>query len=149
MTMRLISIVMSGLFGTRASVLSDLNLLLQIALLVILLAGFRSGKKKTGSSLKFHGRLMTVLVALNAVSLLLVMGPSLFLNWGAAVNEASAIGFPLTLVHHSIGLVAQVLGVVLVFRTFGSVRTWMRITFMLWLIALVTGIGFYIRYFVA
>lgn len=147
MTMKLISIVMSGLFGTSASVLSDLNLLLQVALLVILLAGFRFGKKKTGSSLKMHGRLMTVLVALNGLSILLVMGPSFFLNLSAVVEEISVLGFPLTFVHHLVGLTGEILGAVLVFKKFGKVRTWMRMTFVLWLIALLSGIGFYVRYY--
>ncbi len=138
---------MSGLFGTSASVSSDLNLILQIVLLALLLAGFILGKRKTGNSLKLHGRLMTVLVALNALSILLIMGPSLFTNLGTAVEEVSTVGFPLTLLHHSIGLIAEVLGVVLVFRKFGKVRSWMRITFTLWFIALLSGIGFYIVYY--
>ena len=141
--------VMSGVFGTRASVISDLNLILQILLLIILLVGFRLGKRKTGSSLRTHGRLMTVLAVLNGLSILLVMGPSLFTSFGAAVEEVSVIGFPLTLLHHSIGLIAEILGVVLVFRKFGKVRTWMRITFMLWLVALLFGIGFYVVYYLA
>jgi len=92
---------------------------------------------------------MTVLAVLNGLSILLVMGPSLFTSFGAAVEEVSVIGFPLTLLHHSIGLIAEILGVVLVFRKFGKVRTWMRITFMLWLVALLFGIGFYVVYYLA
>ena len=143
---RFISIVMSGLFGTNASILADFNLLLQILLLIILLFGYLLGKKKTADSLKAHGRIMTVLVALNALSILLVMGPSFFLNLEAVAGEASAMGFPLTLVHHSVGLIAEILGAVLVFKKFGTVRMWMRLTFALWLISLVLGIGFYVRY---
>jgi len=143
-----ISVVMSGVFGTRASILSDLNLMLHILLLVILLVGFRLGKKKTAVGLKMHGRLMAVLVALNGLSILLVMGPSLFLNFGAAAEEALVIGFPLTLFHHTIGLIAEILGVVLVFRKFGKVRTWMRITFTCWFVAMLFGIGFYVMYYV-
>jgi len=52
------------------------------------------------------------------------------------------------LVHHLVGLVAEILGAVLVFKKFGKVRTWMKITFVLWLIALLSGIGFYVRYYV-
>ena len=143
-----ITVVMSGVFGTKASVVSDLNLVLHIVLLVILIVGFRLGKKKTGGALKVHGRLMTVLVALNGLSILLVMGPSLFLNFGAAVEEAFNIGFPLTLLHHSLGLVAEILGLVLVFRKFGRVRTWMQVTLTCWLVALLFGIGFYLMYYV-
>lgn len=142
-----ISVFMPGLFGTNASVSSDLNLILQIVLLVLLLAGFILGKRKTGNSLKLHGRLMTVLVALNALAILLIMGPSLFTNFGAAVGEISTIGFPLTWLHHSIGLVAEILGAVLVFKKFGNVRRWMRTTLFLWFVALLFGIGFYVVYY--
>jgi uncharacterized membrane protein YozB (DUF420 family) len=145
---RFISVVMPGLFGTNASILADLNLLLQILLLVILFSGFMLGKKKTADSLKAHGRVMTVLLALNALSILLVMGPSFFLKLEAVASEISVIGFPLSLVHHSVGLIAEILGAVLVFRKFGNVRMWMRLTFTLWLVALVLGIGFYVRYYV-
>jgi len=139
---------MSGLFGTRASLLSDASLLLQIILLVILFVGFRLGKKKTASSLDMHGWLMKLLVALNTLSILFVMGPSFFLNFSAVVEEIFFIGFPLTLIHHAIGLVAEILGIILVFRKFGKVRSWMRITFTLWLVSLLLGLGFYVRYYV-
>jgi len=46
---------------------------------MILLAGYFSGKK-TSDSLKRHGRFMTILVALNALSIMLVMGSSFFLT---------------------------------------------------------------------
>ena len=143
-----ILVAMAGLLGTGASVFSDLNLILHVVLLALLLVGFILGRKKTGSSLKLHGRLMTVLVALNALSILLIMGPSLIIYFGAAVGEILVIRFPLTLFHHAIGLIAEVLGAVLVFKKFGNVRRWMRTTFILWLVALLSGIGFYIVYYV-
>jgi uncharacterized membrane protein YozB (DUF420 family) len=140
---------MSSAFGTKASVSADLNLLLHVFLLVVLLVGLRLGKNKTGGSLKMHGRLMTVLVVLNGLSILLVMGPSLFTNLGAAAGEIFVISFPLTLFHHSIGLVAEILGATLIFKKFGKVRFWMRVTFFLWLGSLLFGIGFYVVYYVA
>jgi uncharacterized membrane protein YozB (DUF420 family) len=138
---------MTGLLGTKASISSDLNLLLQIFLLIVLLAGLRLGKKKTGSSLKMHGRLMFLLVALNGLSIIFVMGPSLLFNLGAVVSEVSG-GFPLTLFHHSIGLIAEILGIVLVFKKFGNVRYWMRIEFVIWFISLLLGISFYLIHYV-
>lgn len=140
-------VAMSGLLGTRAPVSSDLNLILQIALLALLLAGFVLGRRKTGSSLKLHGGLMRILVILNALSILLVMVPSLVVYFGAAVEEVFVVGFPLTLLHHSIGLIAELFGAVSAFRKFGNVRRWMRTTFILWLVALLFGIGFYVVYY--
>lgn len=139
---------MSGLFGTRAGLNADLDMLLQMIILVILLVGFRFGRTKTNTSLRTHGRIMRIVVVLNAGAILLVMGPSLVLNFGAALSEISALSFPLTLVHHTIGLVAEILGIVLAFRKFGNVRMWMRITLVLWLIALAYGLVFYFLYYV-
>lgn len=91
---------------------------------------------------------MTVLVALNALSIVLVMGPSFFLNLGVVLGEVFVIGFPLVLIHHLIGLSAEILGAVLVFKKFGKVRTWMRIVFALWFVAIVFGISVYVIYYV-
>jgi len=139
---------MSGLFGTGAGLNSDLNLLLQIIILVILLVGLKFGRTKTEVSLRTHRRIMRVVVALNTGAILLVMGPSLVLRFGDVLSETSVLGFPITLVHHTIGLVAEILGVILAFRKFGNVRLWMRITFVVWLIALAYGIVLYFVYYV-
>lgn len=67
---------MLGLLGTEASFASDLNLLLQIIILILLFVGVKFVKEKTQSSLKTHGRIMTIAVVLNAIGFILVMGPS-------------------------------------------------------------------------
>jgi len=139
---------MSGLLGTPAPIASDINLVLQIIIVAILLVGFKYGKTKTASSLKTHGRIMTVVVVLNAASILLVMGPAFVLYFGAVLAEPSVIGFPLTLAHHTSGIIAEILGAVLVFKKFGNVRMWMRLTLILWLVSWVLGVYFYLRYYV-
>lgn len=146
--MHFISVIMSGLFGASAPMTSDLNLLLQILIFVLLVVGTKFGRKKTKSSLQIHGRIMTVAVGLNAIAILLVMGPSLLLAFNFALEEPVVIGFPLTLVHHSFGLVAETLGAVLIFRKFGKVRMWMRLTLSLWIVAFALGVLFYLRYFI-
>jgi len=139
---------MPGLFGTRAEILPDLNLLLQIIILIILFVAVRVVRPRTQVSLQRHGRFMTIAVVLNAISILLVMGPSLAKNFDYALAEPSTIGFPLTLIHHSLGIIAEILGAVLIFKKFGNVRMWMRLTFILWLISWVLGIYFYLFYYV-
>jgi hypothetical protein len=138
---------MSGLLGTKAGLNSDLNLLLQIIILVILLVGFKFGKSKTVKSLKTHGRIMELVVLLNAASILLVMGPVFVTAFEAVLSEIST-GFPLTMVHHLLGLIAEILGIVFVFRKPRNVRLWMRVTFVVWLIALAFGLAFYAVYYV-
>ncbi|MFQ5836599.1 MAG: hypothetical protein ACE5HG_01975 [Candidatus Bathyarchaeia archaeon] len=139
---------MSGIFGTRASLISDLNLLLQLIVLVILIVGVKFGKEKTEKSLKTHGKVMTVMVVLNATGILLVMLPSFVTNLSAVLNEPSTIGFPLTSIHVFFGISSNSLGIVLIFKKFGNVRMWMRLTAALWLIAIISGISFYLKYYV-
>jgi len=138
---------MSGLLGTRASIVFDLNFLLQIVILVILLVGVKFGRKKTPSSLKMHGNIMTIAVTLNALLILLIMGPSFVVNFGAVLAEFSETGFPLTLLHHSFGIIAEIFGVILVFKKFGNIRMWMRFTATVWLVSLVLGIVFYVLHY--
>lgn len=136
------------MLGTRASFSSDLNLLLQLIILTLLLISIKFAKEKTQISLKRHGRIMIVAVILNTISVFLIMGPSFTTNFGAVLDERSTIGFPLTLIHHSFGLIAEVLGVILVFKKFGNVRMWMRLTMTVWLITFALGFIFYFQYYI-
>jgi len=139
---------MPGIFGTNAPLAADLSLLLQLIIFVILILGIRFGRKKTLDGLKTHGRIMTGTVALHTIGILLVMVPSLVMNFPALRNEPSTIGFPVTSIHVLLGVLAEGLGIVLIFRKLGNVRMWMRIEAMLWLIATIFGISFYLRYYV-
>jgi len=136
---------MSDLFGTRAPITSDIALVIQVVLLILLLAGLRLGKRKTANSLSKHGMLMKVMVLLNTGVLLLVMLPSFVIAFDFVLAEV-ATGVPLILVHHSLGLIAEVLGVTLIFRKFGDVRLWMRVTFSVWFVALLLGLTVYVVY---
>ena len=129
---------MSGLFGTRALVASDLNLLLQIIVLTIILIGIKFARTKTEKSLKKHGTLMTLAMILNLIGLATVMLPSFL----------SKIVSPLTPVHAFFGGISEILGITFVFKKFGNVRMWMRLTAIFWLIALTLGITVYLIYYV-
>ena len=139
---------MPGLFGTQASVASDLNLILQIIVFIILVVGFRLGRTKTNEGLKRHGTLMRSMVVLNLVGVLTVMIPSFVSAFDIVANEPSKIGFPLIFVHAALGVTAVSLGVVLSFRKFGNVRFWMRLTLSVWLTTLLLGFLIYVGYYV-
>ncbi|MFB0501701.1 MAG: hypothetical protein ACETVP_04460 [Candidatus Bathyarchaeia archaeon] len=122
--------------------------MLQLVILVILLVGVKFGKQKTAKSLKRHGTVMTIVVVLNAIGISLVMLPSFVTNLSAVVNEPSTVGFPLTSIHAFFGILAEGIGVTFVFKKFGNVRMLMRLTAAFWLIAILFGISFYLRYYV-
>jgi uncharacterized membrane protein YozB (DUF420 family) len=139
---------MQLLFGTLASDASDLSLILQIIVFIMLLVGFKLGRTKTKEGLKRHGILMRTMVVLGLVGILTVMVPSFVLTYDIVANEPAKIGFPLIFVHAALGATAISLGIALSFRKFGNVRNWMRLTLSLWLITLLLGFVIYVGYYV-
>jgi len=136
---------MSGIFGTRAELLSDLNLIFQIIILVTFLLGVRFAKEKKFNK---HETLMRAALILNGISILFVMLPFFRVNIYTFLDELSVLGFPLTFIHAFLGGLAEILGIVLILKKFGNFRVWMRLTFALWVIALILGMLFYFRYYV-
>ncbi len=137
---------MSGLFGTKAGITSDLNLLLQIVVIIILFVGVKYGKDKTQDSLKRHGRIMAIAVVLNAVGFLSVMGPSIFGYFSVPLGELSVFGIVSTSFHAVFGGMAEILGIAFVFnKKPKNIRLWMRLTSGFWVIAFVLGVSLYLQ----
>jgi len=137
---------MSGLLGTKAGIPSDLNLLLQIAVIIIVFVGVKYGKEKTQGSLKTHRRVMAVAVVLNAVGFLFVMGPSIVGYFSTPLGKLSTFGIVSTSLHAVFGGVAEILGIAFVFnKKPKNVRLWMRFSRWLWVIAFVLGVSLYLQ----
>lgn len=126
----------------------QINLVFQIVILAIISMSFAL---KRMHKYLLHGITMLIGVVFNTFSFLLVMGPSL-LNFREFIlaNTLNRISL-VTLAHSVLGGVAEILAVVLVASwhlqssTKGCVRKRkvMRITFILWVIALALGILLY------
>ena len=125
--------------------LAQINLGLQVFLVFLLLASFVL--KKRGRFF-LHGGSMLVAVILNAVSFVLVMGPSLR-DKRTLIADFPLSRLPMVIVVHAIlGSIAEILGiwVVVSWRLRSGTqhcarkRKLMRVTFVLWLIALLLGI---------
>jgi uncharacterized membrane protein YozB (DUF420 family) len=127
----------------------EINLVFQIVILAIIFVAFALKKMR---KYLLHGWMMLVGVVLNALSFVLIMVPS-FSNMrefilANALNRISLV----TLAHGVLGGIAEVLGVILIAywhlqsSTKNCVRRKkvMRITFGLWVIALLLGILLYI-----
>jgi len=137
---------MSGLLGTEASTASDLNLLLQIIVLIILLVGVKFGKEKTPSSFEKHGRIMTIAVVLNAIGFVSVMGPSFVNYFSTPIQKLSIIGILSTSLHALFGSIAEILGIAFVFnKKPKNIRLSMRLTMLFWVIAALLGIALYLQ----
>jgi uncharacterized membrane protein YozB (DUF420 family) len=141
-----------GFLGTTASNFADANLILQIVLVVLLIWGRTHAKSR---KYRNHGNFMAVAVGLNIISFLLVMGPSMALGWGIVVSEPTNPGVIISVIHAIGGGFALLSGVYLVASwrfadSFGPCmgkRTQMRATIGLWLLSTLTGIAFYIYYY--
>jgi uncharacterized membrane protein YozB (DUF420 family) len=132
-----------------ALIMVQINLALQIATMALLVVSIVLKRK---SKLFADGTAMLVAVILNTVSFLLIMGPSL-LNLEQFVVEQPLDRLSMVaLAHAAFGSVAEILGIWIVASWHLQASTQnctgkkklMRVTFLLWEIALILGVLFYV-----
>ena len=142
---------MSGLLGTAASSIVDMNLLLQVVIYILLVAGVVSAKR---GKFRRHGLLQGAAVLLGSMSLILVMGPSLLRNFSGIITTSFGLGSPLTLLHAIVGALSLVMGWISVLalrpcgkvrvkRGLGPVRRYMLLMFAVWTLSFILGITVY------
>jgi uncharacterized membrane protein YozB (DUF420 family) len=137
-----------GLFGNFAPVLADVNLILQIAMLVLLAVGWLVARNRR---FRNHGLLMVVAFVVHTIAIVTIMVPSLAASRGIFQIGLSTI----TLVigaHAIFGGLAEILGFYMVGRwvlnrlnikTCLGKKTQMRLTLAVWVIALTMGVYSY------
>jgi uncharacterized membrane protein YozB (DUF420 family) len=124
------------------------NLGLQVLTLVILLVGFMLKQRR---KYFLHGVLMLVAVIMNALSFFLIMGPSLFSMREFVADYTLDRLSIVTVVHVAFGATAEILAAAIVVlwhlqkSTQACVRRkrLMKVTLILWVLALLLGILFY------
>lgn len=139
----------SGILGTRATLVADVNLILQIVLLATLSIGaFQARRGRINS----HHNLMTTAVVFNAVAIIAVMNPSFFRALPYSLRNPGAPGPTVMWPHIALGALAELTGAYLVIRlkldperatNLGSLKWVMVITLLLWVLALMGGITVY------
>ena len=145
---------MTGIFGTGAVLQTDINLILQIVMFLIIVIGlFYKNKRK----FKIHGGIMGIAVILHILSFLLVMGPSLYENYDFFTTDTSELGVQTTWIHAVPGAIAMIMGIILVgawalrpsnIAACSRMKRLMDITTLLWLISLIFGITTYMVFYV-
>ncbi len=144
-----------GFLGTQATLVADINLILQIVILIVLMISTLQARKR---GLSAHRTLLAIAVMLNAVLIIAIMNPSFFRILPFALHNPGAPVPTLLWPHVSMGVVAELIGVYLVLSTnldWGSsprlqqrqrrVRTALRIMLLLWALALAIGLAVYFR----
>ena len=136
-----------GFLGNSASHIADANLIVQMATLLLLLAGVyfvRTGR------LKHHGRVMKSAIVIQFGALGIWMAPSLILNIGALSPLGTGPLF--TLLHILGGVLALTLAISAALHrsvVFTELRRTMWTTFIVWSLAAIFGIAFYIHYYLS
>ncbi len=138
-----------SILGTRAEMIHDLNLILQILIIIILFTGAYYTKRRVRYNI--HGRVMGSAVLLNAISILLVMAPRLLGSINFLASTMTQTPSQITVIHPAFGLVAEILGLatIVALRPCGSkmgtnIRCLMRVTFIIWSITFLIGLSVYI-----
>jgi len=143
-----------GFLGTGASTAADVNLLSQLVVVALLIAGrwMLSDKKRA----RLHGQLMVFAVVVTGVGIAIVMLPSLVFGFGAITSDPTIPGSLISIFHSIIGGAAWLYGAYLSL-IWGLKPTTvecykrksaMRLVFIAWLAAAVLGVGFYVYYYV-
>ena len=145
---------MTGIFGTGAVLQTDINLILQIVMFLIIVIGLVYKNKR---KFKKHGGIMGIAVILHVLSFLLVMGPSLYENYDFFTTATSDVGVQTTWIHAAPGAIAMIMGIILVgawtlrpsnIAACSRMKRIMDITVLLWLISLIFGITTYLVFYV-
>jgi uncharacterized membrane protein YozB (DUF420 family) len=127
---------------------SQVNLGLQVVILVLLLSSYLLKRRRR---FFLHGSLMLTAVVLNAVGLLLVMGPSLLSLSVDLFAGLSLVASVVVLIHAVLGSVVLILGIWIVgsWRLRSNVQPCVRkkhvmlVTMVLWITALLLGVYVY------
>jgi uncharacterized membrane protein YozB (DUF420 family) len=147
---------MRGFLGTWAGLRADLNLLVQIAMGVALLAGAWLARAKR---YRAHGACQSAVLILNLFLIASVMWPAfhqqVLPRIPARLNRAH---FAIATAHGALGVLAEIFGlyIALVAGTqlvpqlwrIERLKLWMRVELVLWWIALATGFATYFIWYV-
>jgi len=145
---------LTGIFGTGALLQTDINLILQIVMFLIIIIGL---VYKNKMKFKIHGGLMGIAVILHVLSLLVVMGPSFFEGYEHFTTATSDLGVQTTWIHAIPGAIAMIMGTFLVvawalrpsnIAACSRRKRLMDITTLLWLVSLTFGIATYLVFYV-
>jgi len=146
-----------GFLGTWASFSADLNLVVQIAMGIALIAGAFLARAKRYAA---HGACQALVLILNLPMIAFVMWPS----FDARVlpqlpRHFGKLHYAIAAAHGALGALAEILGlyILLVAGTnilpqawrFQRWKLWMRIELFLWWVVLLSGIGTYYVWYAA
>ena len=145
---------MTGLLGTGALLITDLNLLIQIVSFALLLGAL---VYKARGKFKIHASIMGIALVLHFITFLVAMGPSFVEGIAFLTTETTQVGVQTLWVHAVSGALSLALGFFLVVAWISKKsdvkpcfkrKRIMDATALLWATSLVFGIATYIAFYV-
>jgi Predicted membrane protein len=151
------SLPTEGFLGSGGTFQADLNLLVQMAMGIALIAGALLAKRKRYTS---HGICQTTVLLLNFVMIGLVMWPSFQVQIMPALPKVMpGWYYAIAAIHAVLGTTAELLGLYIVtvagtkilpqWLRFKNWKLWMRTELVLWIVVLLLGVGTYFMWYVA
>jgi uncharacterized membrane protein YozB (DUF420 family) len=133
-----------GFLGNSAPYPPDLNLITQIVVLGLLLAGASLARV---SEFKLHGRLMLSAIGFQFVAVFSWMLPSVLRNIGALA--LGGVGPAITLMHVYFGVYALCLAIAAArhWKLEKELKWTMRLIFSAWILVAILGMLFYVHYY--
>lgn len=148
---------MNGFLGTGATFRADLNLVVQVAMGMALLAGMVLARQKRFGA---HKYCQSSVMLLNAVMIALIMAPSFSHQVAPQIPGGLKDSYySVAVIHAGLGTLAELLGlyIVLVAATnllpaglrFQNYKPWMRTELTLWWVVVLIGLGTYYVWYMA
>ena len=144
---------MLGIFGTEAFLQTDINLILQVVMFVVIgISLFYKNKQK----FKIHGQTMGIALVLHIITFLAVMLPSFSDAYSYFTEYTSDLGVQTMWIHAVPGALTMILGLFLVLTwalhpnkvaKCSKRKRIMDVTVVLWLVSLMFGIASYIVFY--
>jgi len=138
--------------GTNATLVADINLILQLVIIIVLLANAVQARQR---GLGSGHALLSLAVILNALLIIAVMNPSFFRILPFAVRNPGAPVPILLWPHMLLGATAELTGVYLMLtsnlgasNSARARRVLPRLMLLCWAVALAVGLAVYIRLYV-
>jgi hypothetical protein len=96
---------MSGILGTPASLFQDLTLLTQIVVVLLVIWGYGTARRK---HLLTHGYIMSAAFVLHLISVSLIMIPSVFIHFPILIGSTTG-GVIITWIHIGLGIATMII----------------------------------------
>jgi len=125
--------------------LATINLSVQIILMAAIVIGVILAKKR---KFKIHHNFMTVLILINAITVITIMGPSLVSLLGHP-SKTLTLATTMSMIHGLLGGVTEVLGLILIFKKLRNLKIWMKTMLTLWSTTFILGTGLYIIFYMS